>query len=499
MSLTDQTRHRWEQATARGAVECKAVHPRHESQSSNHDQSQPSLDRDCRQPRQMHPHLHASQRVYHQRMVEHIRNNALDSLKSTSRHPPPTALTTTSPVDHTHPPTEWQNHSGQYAPPLLSEDASNHCSTSTSNSTSLPSPSGMYQSNGGRYDPSYDSRAGHETRRQSLSMNVVGSSGLLTQPFDLASAASMDTAPYHSVNAGQQYLPFEGLPSNDIAMHASPDMPQSAFEKMRNDYSHLAFSDTGLGLCESCCSRDIWLTYRHSRTSTILHLAQRHRRLRHVAGWSIRLCQSVPTVSAQRRDARPAKPVGIRDGSGPPCRAKHNVRRQSNIPAHLGSQLISDLRQRSKSDRRTGRHSSTNRKSTYRFISHSHDADAQAEHPESPLCAVSPGSSILSVRIPLPHERSTSEGFSPRTRLQSGHKRKLTWSPSMAREGPNISQAQKELELAELARLESGGPELKEAKRKLQNRLAQRAFRARSKLVNSAVSREYADQLNADS
>ena len=57
----------------------------------------------------------------------------------------------------------------------------------------------------------------------------------------------------------------------------------------------------------------------------------------------------------------------------------------------------------------------------------------------------------------------------------------------MASEAPNVSQAQKQAELLELERLESGGPATRRERRRLQNRLAQRAFRARSKLQNNAV------------
>jgi hypothetical protein len=57
----------------------------------------------------------------------------------------------------------------------------------------------------------------------------------------------------------------------------------------------------------------------------------------------------------------------------------------------------------------------------------------------------------------------------------------------MANEGPNVSKVQKEQELRELELLQQGGPATRRERRRLQNRLAQRAFRARSKLQNSAV------------
>jgi len=63
----------------------------------------------------------------------------------------------------------------------------------------------------------------------------------------------------------------------------------------------------------------------------------------------------------------------------------------------------------------------------------------------------------------------------------------MTWTSGMANEGPNVSQAQKEAELRELERLEQGGAATRRERRRLQNRLAQRAFRARSKLQNNAV------------
>ena len=76
----------------------------------------------------------------------------------------------------------------------------------------------------------------------------------------------------------------------------------------------------------------------------------------------------------------------------------------------------------------------------------------------------------------------------PDGRGKRGHKRKMTWSSGMASEGPNVSKAQKEQELLELERLEQGGAATRRERRRLQNRLAQRAFRARSKLQNNAVS-----------
>jgi len=69
-----------------------------------------------------------------------------------------------------------------------------------------------------------------------------------------------------------------------------------------------------------------------------------------------------------------------------------------------------------------------------------------------------------------------------------GHKRKLTWTPSMANDAPNVSQAQKDRELEELKRLEAGGAEMKGERRRLQNRMAQRAYRARSKIQKYTVS-----------
>jgi len=58
----------------------------------------------------------------------------------------------------------------------------------------------------------------------------------------------------------------------------------------------------------------------------------------------------------------------------------------------------------------------------------------------------------------------------------------------MAHEGPNVSREQKEQELAQLERMEDDAdPEERRARRRLQNRLAQRAFRARSKVYNREV------------
>ena len=60
----------------------------------------------------------------------------------------------------------------------------------------------------------------------------------------------------------------------------------------------------------------------------------------------------------------------------------------------------------------------------------------------------------------------------------------------MAYEGPNVSREQKEQELAQLERLEDeANPDERRARRRLQNRLAQRAFRARSKVNNREVGR----------
>jgi hypothetical protein len=67
------------------------------------------------------------------------------------------------------------------------------------------------------------------------------------------------------------------------------------------------------------------------------------------------------------------------------------------------------------------------------------------------------------------------------------HKRKFIWTSSMAYEGPNVPQAQKERELEELERLEAGGAETKRERRRLQNRMAQRAYRARSKRQKNTV------------
>lgn len=64
----------------------------------------------------------------------------------------------------------------------------------------------------------------------------------------------------------------------------------------------------------------------------------------------------------------------------------------------------------------------------------------------------------------------------------------MTWTPGMINEGPNVPQDQKEKELAELMRLEQGGTATRRERRRLQNRLAQRAFRARSKVQNAEVS-----------
>ena len=57
----------------------------------------------------------------------------------------------------------------------------------------------------------------------------------------------------------------------------------------------------------------------------------------------------------------------------------------------------------------------------------------------------------------------------------------------MADEGPNVSKVQKAQELRELELLQQGGPATGRERRWLQNRLAQRAFRARSKLQNNAA------------
>lgn len=54
-------------------------------------------------------------------------------------------------------------------------------------------------------------------------------------------------------------------------------------------------------------------------------------------------------------------------------------------------------------------------------------------------------------------------------------------------EGPNVSRAQKDRELVELAELGAGGSGMRRERRRLQNRLAQRAFRARSKVQNQEV------------
>lgn len=60
----------------------------------------------------------------------------------------------------------------------------------------------------------------------------------------------------------------------------------------------------------------------------------------------------------------------------------------------------------------------------------------------------------------------------------------------MADEGPNVSREQKEQELAQLERTENeADPDERHVRRRLQNRLAQRAFRARYKVNNREVSR----------
>ena len=57
----------------------------------------------------------------------------------------------------------------------------------------------------------------------------------------------------------------------------------------------------------------------------------------------------------------------------------------------------------------------------------------------------------------------------------------------MTNQGPNVPQAQKERGLEELERLDAGGAEMKRERRRLQNRMAQRAYRARSKRQKNAV------------
>lgn len=117
------------------------------------------------------------------------------------------------------------------------------------------------------------------------------------------------------------------------------------------------------------------------------------------------------------------------------------------------------------------------------------------EYPQSPLRSISGSTS------PAPINAKLEEGIKGRLRRTSdssfarsngsgkrGHKRKTTWCEGMAYEGPNVSREQKEHELAQLERMEDDAdPDERRARRRLQNRLAQRAFRARSKVHNREV------------
>ena len=114
----------------------------------------------------------------------------------------------------------------------------------------------------------------------------------------------------------------------------------------------------------------------------------------------------------------------------------------------------------------------------------------QMEFPASPLHSVSPSPSPIEAVPRRGGLRRSSDSVvrdNSTGRGTRGHKRKMTWTSGMASEAPNVSQAQKQAELLELERLESGGPATRRERRRLQNRLAQRAFRARSKLQNNAV------------
>ncbi|KAK1920740.1 hypothetical protein DB88DRAFT_128327 [Papiliotrema laurentii] len=128
------------------------------------------------------------------------------------------------------------------------------------------------------------------------------------------------------------------------------------------------------------------------------------------------------------------------------------------------------------------------------------DEDYPAEFPPSPIRSLSESESPL----PMVREtftsniksrlRSTSEGdHFNKDNKNKDHKRKMTWTLGMAFEGLNISQAQKERDLMELGRLEQGGPTTRRERRRLQNRLAQRAFRARSKVQNAEAAARLTD------
>lgn len=119
----------------------------------------------------------------------------------------------------------------------------------------------------------------------------------------------------------------------------------------------------------------------------------------------------------------------------------------------------------------------------------------QLECPPSPLQSVSTSASPM----PMPSDsepllkRSRGRRASESALANSGkngkraQKRKHTWTPGMAAEGPNVSAEQKIKELQDLDRLMAGGPAFRRERRRLQNRLAQRAFRARSKISNKEV------------
>lgn len=117
----------------------------------------------------------------------------------------------------------------------------------------------------------------------------------------------------------------------------------------------------------------------------------------------------------------------------------------------------------------------------------------KVDYPASPLCSVSGSPSPLSTypsEPPAQHRARRASEHLPRSETKGGkraHKRKLTWTPGMSAEGPNVSDEQKMRELLELERLEEGGAGTRRDRRRLQNRLAQRAFRARSKVANNEV------------
>ena len=115
-------------------------------------------------------------------------------------------------------------------------------------------------------------------------------------------------------------------------------------------------------------------------------------------------------------------------------------------------------------------------------------AYAQSNYPTSPLQSlpfeISSNSHESSSRSSRRRSESAVDNHRPRKRV---HNRKNTWSAGFE-EGPNVSQQKKEQELAELERLEEAGPAARKDKRRIQNRLAQRAFRARAKVFGKEVS-----------